>query len=69
MAVAVSVLDGKVVLAQLERQRVSQQAFARFIRCSPAELSRVLHGDSVGPELVYRICLGLDQIRRGHRAE
>jgi hypothetical protein len=67
--VAVSVLDGEAVRAELKNLGVSQAQLSRFIRMPKSDLTRALNGHRMAPESTYRIALGLDQLRRGHRAE
>jgi adenylylsulfate kinase-like enzyme len=64
---AVTVLDGDEVRQELARLGVSQAQFAEFVRIEPADVSRALNRKPIAAEFVYRICLGLEQMKRGRR--
>jgi hypothetical protein len=64
---AVAVLDGNRVRAELDGLGVTQTTLAKFVRIPKADVSRALSGHPLAPETVYRICLGIDQMKRGLR--
>ena len=67
LRMAVAVLDGERVRRELDGLGISQSDLAKFVRIQKADITRALGGRPLAPETVYRICLGIDQLKRGQR--
>jgi plasmid maintenance system antidote protein VapI len=61
---AVSVLDGEAVRAELAPLGMTDSDLARFVHVTKADLSRALQGRPLSPETLYRIALGIDILKR-----
>jgi hypothetical protein len=64
---AVAVIDAKSVRAVLDRLVLTQSEFAKFARMPKADVTRVLQGQPVSPERLFRVALALEQLERGLR--
>jgi hypothetical protein len=61
---AIAMVDGPAVLAQLEGLGISITDFAAYCRMQRSDVSRALHGHPQEPGTLFRLAQGLDELRR-----
>jgi plasmid maintenance system antidote protein VapI len=61
---AIAVLDGDRVRAELAALDVTQSDLAKFVHVPKSDISRALSGHPLAPETLYRIALGIDIMKK-----
>ena len=64
---AIDLLDPKKLRSELHELGLTQRDLARFVRLPDEDVSRAVTGKPLTPEIVYRIALGVQQLKRGQR--